>query len=86
MMPRYLYTVTVMARKRQTEDITVKIDVPFDEAIRRLSHAKHEDSPAEESGSTKSGASPKPARTAKRSACANCVILLFHKQKQRRQP
>jgi len=41
-----------MNKPRKHEDTTVKLDMPFDEAMKKLAQAKRTDSEAEESGNT----------------------------------
>ncbi len=52
--------------KRKHQDTTVNLDMPFEEAIRRLS--KRGGSQAAETGSTKSPAARSPARTKRKTA------------------
>jgi len=58
-----LYHVT-----KKHEDTTVNLDMPFDEAIRRLAQPKRKGSQAEESGSTKSDGDRSPERPKSRTA------------------
>jgi len=50
------------------EDTTVNLDMPFDEAIRRLAQPKRKGSQAEKSGSTKSDGDRSPERPKRRTA------------------
>ena len=55
--------------KRKHEDTTIRLNMPFDEAIAKLAQAKREDSQAEASGSTKEAdreSAPSKKRTARR--------------------
>ena len=58
-----------MNKPRKHEDTTVKLDMPFDEAMKKLAQAKRTDSEAEESGNTTEPAresAPSKKRTARR--------------------